>query len=136
MFGSYLIILELKEDRSIDVGSLGKLFFKKGFYVYVGSATGIISVERRVARHKRLAQQKSGNIHWHIDYLLTDEKTEFLDCITSDKDECDLSQKIEKIADDFITGFGRSDCTSGCASHLYFFEQEPYNKIWQFLNKK
>ena len=39
--GDYFVVLELAENRDIAVGSLGKVHFPKGFYVYVGSAKKI-----------------------------------------------------------------------------------------------
>jgi sugar fermentation stimulation protein A len=135
MYGSYVLILELKQDSTIQIGSLGNRFFKKGFYAYVGSATGVVSIRQRVDRHKRLAQEKSGKIHWHIDYLLTDEKTELLEVLESEGKECDISQLLNGIADDAIVGFGSSDCTEGCIGHLYYFEKNPYNQIWDLLER-
>jgi sugar fermentation stimulation protein A len=61
--GSYLLILNLKRDRKIDVGKLGKVDFRKGFYIYVGSAMANLS--KRMERHRRLRKRH----HWHIDEL-------------------------------------------------------------------
>jgi sugar fermentation stimulation protein A len=36
--GVYLLILKVDQKETIEVGSLGRRVFKKGFYVYVGSA--------------------------------------------------------------------------------------------------
>ncbi len=40
-----------------------RVFFEKGYYVYVGSALGTLS--RRVHRH----ELKNKKLHWHIDYI-------------------------------------------------------------------
>ena len=64
MKGSYVLLIELKENTNIKVGKLGKVFFKKGFYAYVGSALN--GIEQRIQRHMR----KDKKTHWHIDYLL------------------------------------------------------------------
>lgn len=38
--GTYSLILELERDQYIEIGKLGKFLFKKGYYVYNGSALG------------------------------------------------------------------------------------------------
>ncbi len=61
--GLYVIVFELDKDQHISIGSLGVLFFKRGLYVYVGSAmNGLVSrIKRHLSRRKRF--------HWHIDYF-------------------------------------------------------------------
>ncbi|MFW6137618.1 MAG: GIY-YIG nuclease family protein [Spirochaetota bacterium] len=61
--GSYVMILKNTADRTIQVGKLGMVHFRKGYYVYVGSGMG--SLHKRVARHYRACKK----MHWHIDYL-------------------------------------------------------------------
>ncbi|MCM8798399.1 MAG: DNA/RNA nuclease SfsA, partial [Candidatus Omnitrophica bacterium] len=58
--GSYLLILELRKNTKIEVGSLGIVSFPKGFYIYVGKAEK--NLLKRVSRHKRKLKKK----HWHI----------------------------------------------------------------------
>jgi Uri superfamily endonuclease len=39
MKGCYCLIIKLNNDRTVKIGKkLGKIEFKKGYYVYVGSA--------------------------------------------------------------------------------------------------
>ncbi|MFP4052091.1 MAG: GIY-YIG nuclease family protein, partial [Thermoplasmata archaeon] len=64
MKGIYTLVIELKEDKVIEVGAIGNIDFDKGYYVYVGSAQN--GLEARIERH--LSDEKK--IHWHIDYLL------------------------------------------------------------------
>ncbi|MFB6215830.1 MAG: DUF123 domain-containing protein, partial [Candidatus Aenigmatarchaeota archaeon] len=45
------------------MGALGKIDFRQGVYVYVGSAMN--SVEKRLERH--FSDNKK--MHWHIDYF-------------------------------------------------------------------
>ena len=112
MKGSYILLIEVKEDRNIKIGKLGKLHFKKGFYVYVGSALN--NLESRINRHLRFDKK----IHWHIDYLL-----KYADIIhvffkeNPIKEECNLSFEFEKNLNT-IKDFGCSDCK--CNSHLFF----------------
>lgn len=112
MKGSYTLILELKKDKEIQIGKLGKIIFRKGFYVYVGSALG--GLESRISRHLR----NSKKIHWHIDYLL--EHSKIIDIFYTEndfKEECNLAKKFEeKLLP--IPHFGCSDCD--CDSHLFF----------------
>lgn len=49
--GSYLVLLELAEPAEIETGSLGRIAFPAGWYVYAGSARKGLSA--RLARHKR-----------------------------------------------------------------------------------
>lgn len=50
MKGSYCLIINIKKDTEIKIGKkLGFINFKKGCYVYVGSAMNCL--EYRVKRH-------------------------------------------------------------------------------------
>jgi Uri superfamily endonuclease len=46
MKGTYLLVMELHEDTSIMVGKHRIIHFKKGYYVYVGSALN--GLEQRI----------------------------------------------------------------------------------------
>ncbi len=115
MKGSYCLVVELDTEKTIKIGrKLGKLNFKEGYYVYVGSAMN--SLTARINRH--LSDEKK--LHWHIDYLL--ENTEIKDVIyaeSTEKIECELSNNLSKKTRG-IKDFGCSDCT--CESHLYYFK--------------
>ena len=115
MKGCYCLIIKLDDEKSILIGRrLGEINFKKGYYVYVGSAMN--SLKARINRH--LSDEK--RLHWHIDYLL--KNAEITDVIYNEstrKIECELSQYLaEKTTG--IKGFGCSDCN--CESHLYHFK--------------
>ena len=62
--GIYNLIINLQSDTFIHVGKLGGFLFKKGYYVYTGSARK--GLKARIERHAR----KEKTLHWHIDYLL------------------------------------------------------------------
>ena len=115
MKGCYCLIINMKKDSRIKIGKkLGFIQFKKGNYVYVGSAMN--SLESRLNRH--LSEDKK--LHWHIDYLL--KKSELTDIIFNEstkKIECELSQYIAGKSQG-IEDFGCSDCD--CKSHLYYFK--------------
>ena len=116
MKGSYCLIIKNKKQTQINVGAIGSIDFKEGFYVYIGSAMN--SLTSRIKRH--LSDEKK--IHWHIDYLLKDKNTnieEVLFNIGEEKIECKLAKNISKEGKE-IDKFGSSDCN--CNSHLIYFE--------------
>jgi sugar fermentation stimulation protein A len=116
--GSYLLILHLKKAREIRVGSLGWIFFKKGYYIYVGSAMD--SLTRRIERHKRLRKK----LFWHVDYLR--EEAEFVTALpvrTSEQLECEIAGAVNGISEWMVPGFGSSDCS--CETHLFGMKDDP-----------
>jgi Uri superfamily endonuclease len=124
MQGAYLLFIEVKRAIRLEVGALGKVAFPAGKYVYVGSAHR--GIEARIARHRRLAEQKSGKLHWHIDYLLVNKNVRWVrEKALEDGDECALSKQIaaKKGVAVPAPGFGSSDCLSGCKAHLYFLSK-------------
>jgi len=111
MKGAYVLIIKLDSDKEIQIGKLGKLFFKKGFYSYIGSAMN--SLEGRIKRH--LNPDKK--LHWHIDYLLKHSKIiNVFYTESQDRIECDIAKKFSKKLES-IEDFGCSDCK--CKSHLF-----------------
>jgi len=116
--GSYIIVLRLARDRKIAVGGLGEVKFRKGYYLYVGSAMKDLS--QRIARHRRLTKKK----HWHIDYLR--EHADLVAAIpirTSRDLECSLAAELGTIAHWRVPGFGSSDCS--CETHLFGMGVDP-----------
>ena len=131
MKGSYVLVAEVKENSKIRIGKLGEIDFKKGYYCYVGSALGkSTNLENRTRRYRKLNKEKSGNIHWHIDYFLVNPNVEIVQInkINSvQKIECKISRMFEKVSEDSVHGFGCSDCK--CKSHLYYFNDNIYGKV-------
>ncbi len=116
--GSYILILHLPEDRTITIGSLGNLFFPKGYYLYTGSARK--NLAKRLERHTR----KRKNLFWHIDYLReAADHCLALPFRTTDNLEHDLAEAISRIVPRSIPRFGASDCH--CASHLFAMDENP-----------
>ena len=115
MKGCYCLIIELETDKKIKVGKRLKIDFKKGYYVYVGSAMN--NLESRVKRHL----SKSKKLHWHIDYLLKYGKVKEVIYNDGKKVECDLAKELS-LKNESVTDFGCSDCD--CESHLYYFKKE------------
>ena len=115
--GNYCLIIHMLKDSRIKIGAKGFMFFKRGYYVYVGSALN--SLSKRVTRHLSDNKKK----HWHVDYLLLNKNTiieEVIYTYCSKKIECEVSCEISEDADDYIKVFGCSDCN--CVSHLHYFE--------------
>ncbi|MDY1591488.1 MAG: GIY-YIG nuclease family protein [Methanofastidiosum sp.] len=119
--GIYSLILILENDQYIEIGKLGNNLFKKGYYVYNGSALGGFG---RVRYH--LKEKKSKR--WHIDYLI--DKAKIVKIITSEvkiNHEHDISKSLasKKDAEIPVIKFGSSDCNKGCKSHLVYFKKLP-----------
>jgi sugar fermentation stimulation protein A len=117
--GNYIVVLGLPRDRRITVGSLGEVKFRKGYYLYAGSAKKDLG--KRLARHQRLTKKH----HWHIDHLR--QHAEFIAGIpirTSVDRECELAATLAKITDGQVPGFGCSDCA--CPSHLFSMDDDPF----------
>jgi len=117
--GSYQIFLKIRKKVQIEIGALGFINFKRGYYIYTGSA--MRNLIQRTERHKK----KNKKLHWHIDYLLENEFVEILEIMTfpsESREECERNhqllnmQNVEIIA----KGFGSSDC-SKCPTHLVYF---------------
>ena len=125
MKGTYIIVIHLQENSKITIGSLGKLNFIKGFYLYFGSAMGdkgSTTLENRVKRH--ISKPKEKRIFWHIDYLLANKNCAItlIYLIPSlSRLECIISEEVSKASDNHVRGFGSSDCN--CLSHLYYFQE-------------
>lgn len=115
MKGCYCLIIELSEKRNLKVGSRLEDDFKKGYYVYIGSAMN--GLESRIKRHLSTSKK----MHWHIDYLLKEAKIVEIIYNVDKKVECNLSQYLAA-NNDYVNGFGCSDCE--CESHLYYFKNK------------
>lgn len=117
--GSYMVILHLKESRSIRIGSLGKIPLRKGYYIYAGS--GRTGLAGRIARHQR----RRKNLFWHIDYLR--EYADFVAALpvrSSTDLECEIAGSLLRIAEWHVPAFGSSDCS--CPSHLFGMTGNPF----------
>ena len=112
--GSYALILARWQDCDIEVGRLGHLHFKSGYYGYAGSAKGAGGLSSRLARHYR--HEKA--FRWHIDYLRA-----YADVIgvwlTLKGSECEIAHALKGLPTAYpaAPGFGASDCSS-CDTHL------------------
>jgi len=111
--GLYIAVFWLGGDQEIRVGRLGRFHFRKGTYLYVGTASRGLSA--RLERHGRKAKP----VHWHIDYL--SRRATMLGAIVIDRDretECQLAASVARRFDRPVKGFGASDCR--CPGHLFY----------------
>jgi sugar fermentation stimulation protein A len=117
--GSYLLLLENPEDRTLTVGKLGNIRFQKGWYVYVGSA--LHALDSRINRH----QKKRKKIFWHIDYIASTVMNvkKVYPIRRAEKIESQLAHAIGEISDGSIKHFGTSDTHD--SSHLLYFKTPP-----------
>lgn len=113
MKGCYCLIIEVDTSKNLKIGKNLKIEFKKGYYVYIGSAMN--GLKSRVKRHL----SKSKKLHWHIDYLLKYFKVREVIYNVDEKVECEISNELSK-NNEYIENFGCSDCD--CNSHLYYFK--------------
>ena len=120
--GTYILVIRLQKRKRISIGRLGMFSFRKGYYLYVGSAFGPGGLNARISRHLRQNKKR----HWHIDYL-TLENT-IIDVWFKNhriRHECEWAKSLEEIPalKRPVSGFGSSDCT--CRSHLFFSAEKP-----------
>jgi len=107
------LVIKINDDIVENIGKLGKIKFRKGRYVYIGSAMN--SIEKRVERHLK----RKKKVFWHIDRLLSNNRVEVERVYIKEsdtKEECAIASIISKQGY-AIKGFGSSDCK--CISHLY-----------------
>jgi Uri superfamily endonuclease len=120
MKGSYILLIQLREEKVIRIGSLSCHSFFPGYYAYVGSAMG--GLKSRLNRHRK----KDKKPHWHIDYLLEEAILAGITiCETEERAECLIAQALSSQLGS-ISGFGSSDCR--CRSHLFFAASESQIK--------
>ncbi len=113
MKGIYAIVIRVTKDTAVNVGALGEISFKKGKYVYVGSAQ--TNLEQRVKRHLR----KEKSLFWHIDYLLSSDAAKVIRVLCREGgkvEECQIANEISEKGE-AVSCFGCSDCH--CKSHLF-----------------
>ena len=113
MKGIYCLLIKINKDIIPSIGVLGRILFKKGKYVYIGSAQN--SIEKRLSRHF----SKNKKIKWHIDYLLSNPNVKAAGALwkkAGKKEECKTASLLNKNGE-AVKSFGCSDCR--CYSHLF-----------------
>ncbi len=104
----------------LEVGALGKVKFRPGYYTYVGS--GRKNLAARIRRHRR----KDKKLRWHIDYLL--QVAEIEQIWLCPEDERELVEKVASWLKPAVRGFGSSD--TGFESHLFLGRPPSIDGRW------
>ncbi|UCE33465.1 MAG: DNA/RNA nuclease SfsA [Deltaproteobacteria bacterium] len=116
--GSYLLVLGFDRDKAVQAGRLGTMLFRKGYYIYVGSA--MTNLTARIERHKRMRKKE----YWHVDYLThAADSLLALPIRSSRREECGIAKALSSILAHGPAGFGSSDC--GCKTHLFRSKDNP-----------
>jgi sugar fermentation stimulation protein A len=116
--GVYIAIFRLPREASVRVGSLGTVRFRRGIYLYVGSAQ-----RNRAARLGRHARRRKPT-KWHVDYLSA--RATMLGAVLIDgprRRECELAAELAEAFERPVAGFGASDCR--CGGHLFYAPRLP-----------
>ncbi|MGQ9514746.1 MAG: GIY-YIG nuclease family protein [Thermoproteota archaeon] len=113
---------------------MGQLFFPKGIYLYTGSALGPGGIIRRIQRHMK----RKKNRFWHIDYLLSSGDVSVKAIVyspCSNKMECEVNRSLSRSFSIQHKGFGSSDCSSSCRSHLLRFDGKNQDRLFKIVYK-
>ena len=120
--GTYTLVLESAEEKFLNIGKLGTLILKPGFYVYVGSAFGPGGLKARINHHIHYSDRP----HWHLDYLRPAvsvwEIWYTYDQVRREHQWAEIHAQTRR-AHTPLPGFGASDCR--CPSHLFFYKSKP-----------
>jgi Uri superfamily endonuclease len=120
--GSYLLVLRLRSHQRITVGSLGRIGFPPGYYIYGGSAQGPGGLRARLERHIKPDKP----LRWHIDYLRRRAEVHGIWTAAGARNLEHRWAGLMKGAEGASVpapGFGASDCR--CAAHLFHFSRPP-----------
>jgi Uri superfamily endonuclease len=119
MRGTYTIVLAIERPMQVVFGKLGRVKVNAGYYLYTGSALGegAVSLEGRLARHKRAIKKR----RWHIDYLTSRRGCRFaavVYLISNKRLECEINRAIggRMNTQQNLRHVGATDCN--CKAHL------------------
>ncbi|WP_162787555.1 GIY-YIG nuclease family protein [Anaerolinea thermolimosa] len=130
--GTYVLLLDLDADRVLQMGRLGKFYFPRGGYFYVGSARGRGGLHARLMHHLRSPIAP----HWHIDWFRQAARVIGIWWgETPDRAECDWVRILLNFKDVQVLhpGAGASDCIRGCPAHLLFSGKMEGQPSWRRL---
>lgn len=134
--------MSLPRACRIRIGALGTFDFRRGNYVYIGSALN--GLDARIARHlagfsrrdlpegqwgeigRRVSQSRPHRVFWHIDYFLPHARIlQVWTDATGVRLECEWAHTVLALPNARVLAprFGASDCD--CAAHLVFLDRSP-----------
>jgi Uri superfamily endonuclease len=120
--GTYVLLLYLSLDITLEVGNLGQVNFPAGFYTYVDSAFSAGGLPARLKEHLTRTDKPQR----HIDYLQQIAELEeiWLSAGSTTREHvwAELLTAIPGGAI-LVEGFGSTDCA--CESHLTYFDVRP-----------
>lgn len=111
--GTYVLVLQVRGLRRMEVGRLGTFDIRPGFYAYVGSAHGAGGLRARIAHHI----ESIAAPHWHIDYLMLS--------ITGSRPQKAVTSATDIAAYSIIPERESVDIDGACAIHDSTCEPEP-----------
>lgn len=120
--GTYILVLQAQQPATINVGRLGMMEVRPGYYLYTGSAFGPGGLCGRLAHHLRPVIRP----HWHIDYLRQAANVvEIWISIGPTSLEHQWAQALyaSSLCAVSCLHFGASDCR--CRAHLVFCQARP-----------
>ena len=129
--GTYILILEMEVDHSVQIGRLGTFDLRAGWYAYVGSAFGSGGLRGRLNHHLTPPVRP----HWHIDYLRAAATVREVWTVASPTPyEHRWASGLGSLLGAHlpIPRFGASDCR--CAAHLVHFTEHPLLAAFQALS--
>ena len=121
---SYLLLIEINREAELSVGALGRVRFRKGTYIYVGSARR--GMFKRLERHF----SKNKRVFWHIDYLTAIFRPKIALLVSWDEPVL-----VDMLAEryEFIRGFGSSDDRKA-PSHLFYSDEPLDSTLVKLVN--
>lgn len=130
---SQVYALVIRADRSARVGRLGLLRFR-GTYAYVGSAMGK-TARGRIQRHMDIAAGRRTGGFWHVDrLLLIGDLKAVVRAETTERRECAVASRMDRVAAEAVPRFGSSDCR--CKSHLFRLDaNDPIGAVSRAMNE-
>ncbi len=122
--GTYALVFSSVAKTVVQIGKLGEIRLRPGWYVYVGSAlaakTGVL---RRVTRHADPTRPKK----WNVDYVKPHLRLLEI-WYTHDpvRRECQWAVAVGagRGAQVHLAQIGARDCKK-CATHFYYFPRQP-----------
>ena len=126
--GTYILIVKVNFNKTLNIGKIGKFTFKGGYYFYIGSSFGPGGLRARLNRH--LSQHK--NLHWHIDYLVKHGQIKQVwYSETPAQQEHTWAQIFITLpfVAPAVTKFGASDCR--CLTHLFYTASSNVHHIFE-----
>lgn len=120
--GTYILLLRLPIERTLEIGRMGVFTCAPGWYAYVGSALGSGGLRGRLRHHLAPVRRP----HWHIDYFRAAApvwEVGYIASATPYEHEWAAALGAFPGATLPVARFGASDCR--CPAHLFHFGERP-----------